>query len=297
MMPAFVPADCVHPPWECVSVLAATLDKDLKNSYHASPIDFSSGKSAAVGVINSADWAIFDTDPNQINGPGSAFYDADMRDIEQPYDDAFVEFIAPRSGMGAVPYLPQAWFDAASADMRSLFSKLWFAHWTNDPSNATHCMENNYFHLIGASKTINGLGLTSSSSNTSYVFVQGIADNINSGPGFIAYCQEVSVHELTHQWDVNWCFCDLHDTNNAWCATASNCGTSGLPYTEACLMNMAAATPPAGDPAQLIDGINRLCTTDLLLGSSGCSNLSCPDGSTRNAVPGYGAVRTMPDPW
>ena len=116
MMPSFVPADCVHQPWECVSVLAATLDKDLKNSYHASPLDFSSGKSSAVGVINSADGLIYDTAINQINGTGSAFYDADMWDIEQPFDDAFVEFIAPRSGMGAVPYMPQEWFSVTGND-------------------------------------------------------------------------------------------------------------------------------------------------------------------------------------
>ena len=59
-------------------------------------------------IVNSDDGGITDTSSNQINGPGSAFYDADMRQIEQPYDDAYVEFFGLRSGMGAVPYIDES---------------------------------------------------------------------------------------------------------------------------------------------------------------------------------------------
>ncbi len=81
-----------------------TLNAALGKHYYATSHDssqppqptFTNGHCAGIGVIHSADGQITDTNPNQINGPGSAFYDADMRQIEQPYDDAYVEFLAPR---------------------------------------------------------------------------------------------------------------------------------------------------------------------------------------------------------
>jgi len=32
-----------------------------------------------------------DASTNQINAPGSAFYDADLRDVEEPFRNAYVE--------------------------------------------------------------------------------------------------------------------------------------------------------------------------------------------------------------
>ncbi|MEW6229904.1 MAG: hypothetical protein AB1700_17730, partial [Bacillota bacterium] len=229
---------------------------------------------------------------------GSAFYDADLRDVEEPFTDAYVEVVARWEGSGAVPYLPEAVFDAGGAALRVRFSKLWFSHWTEDPGEALHCVENNYLHLIGASSCSQATGYTESSGNTSHVFVEKIATLSDPGGPFHAYCQEVTDHEIVHQWDVNPCACDYHDARDAWCVASSNCSTGGLDYDVGCLMNMECATPPNGNPDQLLDGVNRLCTRDILFGQSdpGCSGVSCPDGSTRSASAGEGALRTMPDP-
>ncbi|MEW5765603.1 MAG: hypothetical protein ACOYZ8_19570, partial [Chloroflexota bacterium] len=83
-----------------------------------------------------ADGLPCDASTNQINGPGSCFYDADMRDVEEPFTDAYVEVVARWEGSGAVPYLPEAVFDAGGAALRVRFSKLWFSHWTEDPGEA-----------------------------------------------------------------------------------------------------------------------------------------------------------------
>ncbi len=55
--------------------------------------NFSTGRSAGVGVIANSSGIPYDTSPNQINGTRSAFYDADMRAIQRTFNDGYVEFL------------------------------------------------------------------------------------------------------------------------------------------------------------------------------------------------------------
>ena len=54
-----------------------------------------------------------------------------MRAIEQTFKDAYVEFYGLRDGMGAVPYLPQSWFDCygnrgcPTIQKNAIFCKKW----------------------------------------------------------------------------------------------------------------------------------------------------------------------------
>jgi hypothetical protein len=283
------PPDCGQLSCQCVSVLAATLDKDLKNSYHASPLDFSSGKSAAVGVIHSADGQIYDTASNQINGPGSAFYDADMRDIKQPFDDAFVEFIAPRSGMGAVPYIDPAtgFYDntLSQRTTRSLFSNLWYGNSSQET--------NNYIHLLGVRGSDYGgvsgqiAGDTSQENKYSLVYTRTWETEFSSGSDAMKAIQTATDHELGHQFYVNACSladdcttqsaANHHDYRPWWSYSTTGCpGTNPNP----CLMD------PNGGNAT--DTINRFCVDDLLLGDP---KAPCV-GSTKDET----TIRTVEDP-
>jgi hypothetical protein len=119
-----------------------------------------------------------------------------MRDIEQPFDDAYVEFIAPRAGMGAVPYLYFA--SQPSPAVLDAFQRLWFANWS-------HC---NYLHLIGAanyygaqthyagdSPYLNGL-----QDGCSFVWVQEIESVQPTNA--VGWNQYTTVHELTHNFSI-----------------------------------------------------------------------------------------------
>lgn len=224
-----------------------TLDSPLARTYWAStndganpptptfqpdPLD-GSLHSAGFGVIHSADNLIYDTASNQINGTGSAFYDADMRNVEQSFDDAYIEFLARLSGSGALPYLPDS--DATRWD----FAWVWFAN-----QNAAA-----YIHLIGSSSNTAAWGTTVRYINTpivrayrtSYVFEGGIEQDVKAGSG---YCiegtvasgvnQAVTNHEKGHQFHVNPTGTHGHCTSQAW------------PATGICLMN--ASQCPSVDP-------------------------------------------------
>jgi len=258
------PPDCGQLPCQCVSVLAATLDKDLKNSYHASPLDFSSGKSSAVGVIHSADGLIYDTAINQINGTGSAFYDADTRDIKQPFDDAYVEFIFPRDGMGAVPFISNSATNfyvasegAGSTEpgytMRRNFQYLWFKN--KDKTN--------YLHALGvrgpdASGSTGVGGFTWPWSLYHFIHVETLSQ-LQSDPEFLQHLEQAAYdHESGHEFYVNTCS-GGHDTRDAWCSTDSgNCNG------ELCLMDANGGYP--------LNTVNRFCVDDLEPGDPACGN-------------------------
>ena len=187
-----VQADLTTPYVTQYSYTASAID----SSTHYPNFDPTQGNCAGVGVIYSADGLITDTDPNQLNGAGSAFYDADMRDIEQPFDDAYVEFVGLRSGMGAVPYL--YFTNPPAPAVLDAFQRLWFA-------NANYL---NYLHLIGAA---NYYGTqTQYAGDTPYV------DNLQDGCSFIwvqeiatvkptstePWVQYTTVHELTHNFSI-----------------------------------------------------------------------------------------------
>jgi len=209
----------------------------LQMPYVASPPDvdyfpnFTNGQSAGVGVIESVDGQIYDTAWNQINGPGSAFYDADMRDIEESYTDAFIEIIAPPEGTGAVPYLaPEVLhmyeyngdcnnLDELENDATRVmrFGLQWFANkfpWDN------------YFQVLGVScppvvsqcSAYEFTGDTITTGHTSLVSRCVIEAN-NPPSDEEAVTQDVTNHELAHQFFVNECEPEDsgHNSNAAWC--------------------------------------------------------------------------------
>jgi len=213
-------------------------------SYTASPSngathfpDYSQGSSAAVGVVNSADGQIYDTASNQINGPGSAFYDADLRDVKQPFTDGYVEVLAPREGMGAVPYVPY------SIDTAYRFAWLWFSN-----QNQTA-----YIHLLGGYDNPVNYGETLRFDNsqtparpvrTTYVFEGKIEAAALPGSGACFAGNPVSLvnqavidHECAHQFDVNSLSSVGHCISDAWTG-------DGL-----CQMNQAAC--PSVTPRRL----------------------------------------------
>jgi len=266
----------------------------LQGSYTASPVapdscpDFSSGSSAAVGVIESADGTIYDTAWNQMNGTGAAFYDADMRSIEETFTDAYVEFIGMADGMGAVPYLPQYWFDN-SGDGLAYFSQAWFLNFQSSGMGTPPLsQEQNYFHLVGCSKRTDTLGYSNSGYDVSYVMVQGIIDEGYPPDQTALYFRSTTKHELSHQFSVNPDDCYGHDERQAWCAVTIPAGCT----SELCLMNPSRVRT---------NGIDRLCSQDLVLGApTNGGPVHCgppaPFGWDISWNQGEGGIRTMPDP-
>lgn len=266
-------------------------------SYTASPKDathypdFSKGSSAGFGVVNSNDGLVYDTASNQMNGTGTAFYDADMRGIQQPFDDAYVEFYALRSGMGAVPYLPRAWFDAASNDSAKWFHQMWFKNKNPDPVTLQDNLPNNYFHLIGASMNVAGTppayvnGFTFAESNICYIFLDSILGQCSScTPAQLRnHYQETADHEFAHQFNVNSCNGLGHDSNYAWCGSGGPCSNSAYGF-EYCIMRNYVAGVSLD---MRTDGIAKLDCDDIAAPVPACSVPSCAQGIS---------VRTDTDP-
>jgi hypothetical protein len=273
-----------------------TLDTPLHNHYRNSLIDnatkeptFRNYNSAGIGVLSSCDQA-----SNQLNAPDSCFYDADMRGIERPFNDAFMEVVALRDGMSTVPYLPESFFSESTevTDYQHSLSRTWFSHWSVDPGDELRCAPNNYFHLLGASEGFERAGLARVNANTSVVLVQSIIDRPPPpGAPFNHFVQTVSNHEIAHQFDVNPCACDLHDRRDSWCEALGDCGVSGLPHPVHCIMNITDDID-----ANRTDGVDRFCAQDLLHGSPGCSGFQCEPDDIRTFDAGHGAIRTMPEP-
>ena len=287
------------------STTILTLDDPLTNSYLASivvggvptfepDLPDNKGHSGGVGVIHSADNLIYDTSPNQINGTGSAFYDADMRDIEQPYDDAFVEFLGLRGGMTAVPLLPQAWFNAVGIPERARFSQVWFSHYQDGgpapipplPAGSPNVdLSQNYFHLMGVSSKTGAHGMSQADYDYSYIFLDSItvACSPCTAGELQNHIRETTVHEFAHQFRINGCNSQLHDSNNAWCGgPGGSCDnpTYGYHY---CLMHV----PDANSLDMRKDGIMRLDCDDLAADGPDCGAPACANGVS---------VRTDTDP-
>ena len=205
---------------------------------------FTNGHSGGFGVTYStvqdppgSGQTIYDTAPNQLNGTGSAFYDADMRDIEQPFDDAFVEFIAPRSGMGAVPYVH--WASSPGPDFVTLnnLQRVWFKN--KDISN--------YLHLIGAENLYAGQPtyaggtpyLSGLQLGCSFIWVQMIE---TQKPTYTEqWVQYTTVHELTHNFSIQGGPSDgtYHCSNMAYAPP-----NDGLNCVMNAIYNLLVGTPP-----------------------------------------------------
>lgn len=272
-----------------------------KCSYTASPWisdvgrypDFSLGSSAGIGVVYSTTvidgQIVDDIYGNQINGAGSAFYEADMRAIKKTYDDAYVEFVGLRNGMGAVPYLPQDWFNSTDSTQLCYFSQEWFTNFRNDGGTPPYAQSRNYFHLIGASKKAEGTtitnGLTWSPYDWTYIFVDSISDACTfcSEKEIELHIQETTCHEKTHQFDVNYCDSGGHDQNYAWCNGDPTC-TNSVHGFEYCIMHAYDETYSLD---MRKDGIVKLDCDDLNGTGSSCGIPSCSNGIS---------VRTNVDP-
>jgi hypothetical protein len=284
-----------------VTVLLGTMDCQggytLARGYMASVSaagvwDFSTGHSAGVGVIANPSGVPYDTSPNQINAANSAFYDADMRDMEQPYDEAYVEFLGQRSGSGAVPYMPQEWFSpSANVNSLLLFHQLWFAK-KSPKADPRFNNPHNYFHLLGASRrnVIGGAstGYSFEDSDVSFIFLDSIAAGCPtcSPSDLVLYGRETVDHELAHQFRVNGCdgTGNGHDNNNAWCgASGGPCANPTYNFQYCIMHNLVEAY--SND--MRTSGINHLDCDDLAAQGSACGVPQCTDGIS---------VRTDTDP-
>ncbi|MGA9750642.1 MAG: hypothetical protein WBS54_02520 [Acidobacteriota bacterium] len=233
-------------------------------------------------MVNSNDGQIADTSQNQINAEGSAFYDADTREIQQPYDDTFIQFIVQSSGSGAVPYLPPDMLslfdyngdcnnltqDQARALELGQYALAWFAN-----SGA----RDNYFQLLGVacSPVISACSSYEYSGNTlaagHFSIVSRCVFEANDLTHATPLTQDATDHELGHQFKVNQCTDSDsgHDADNAWC------GTCGGTATEKCLMN---------ESRDGTNGIIRFGTVDMV-----GPRAACPSNTDA-------AIRTHTDP-
>jgi hypothetical protein len=267
-----------------------TLNVQPTGYFHATDNDglappkpiFANGHSGGVGVLG-----LCDSDPNQINGINSCFYDGDIRDIEQPYNDAHTEFYGLRSGNNAVPLLATAFFDWAPADTLSRFSAIWFAHFQAGGGSPPQSTPHNYFHAIGANQATTFDGKAWSPNDWAFVMVQNIINHGNDPWQVDLEVETDFFHEFAHLWLVNPDTCDQHDERQAWCGgdVSSDCGT------EKCIMNVS------GDRTNFT---MRFCEQDLLKGAASGGSQHCgdppPDGWDINWNQGDGAIRTRPDP-
>ena len=229
-------------------------------------LDLSGGGSAAVGRLPHDPAAPFSFD--------EYFYGADLSNIQTPYDEAFIEFVAPPSGSTAVPCIPYQWFnlwltDTSHIDPNVLlnliwFSTKWFKHYipgTIFPGYPDVPSPHNYIHLIGATRlppTVQppkdgsgtptygyNFGLSANLYDWSYVFVQGIMESVFPQPTWTPYAwmKFASEHELGHQWELNGCGTNGdHDTWTTWCDPAG-CGRGPGPQLLSSLMKYPLDNP------------------------------------------------------
>ncbi len=246
---------------------------------------FASGTlSAGVGKIDGCSIS-----PSDFFSSNSCSFGADLRGIEQPYNDTEVEFAAPRSGIGAIPYLPTQWFDTYESEDRARFSQIWFQNFTAGAGDPPKAQPHNYFHLIGASRRTGAAGATNDDYDYAFVFTGGIEDQGRPPAETANWVQSTTSHELAHEFGVNPddVTCGGHDTRDAWCAgdPLLDC------HTQKCLMNKSRVRT---------DGVDRLCKGDILDGAASGGSRHCgdppPGGWDVTWSKGDGAVRTEPDP-
>lgn len=212
-----------------------------------------------------------------------------MRGMDLAYNDGFVEFFAPRDGMSVTPYLGPRWILVAVApDWWRDFGKAW----SNGSSPGS-----NYFHLLGTSKdqdddNVTFWGFSDSDEDYIYVFRESCeatgrvesktADQVQS------FTRDTTIHELAHQWDLNCCAADAHDSRDAWCSTEIPC------LGEGCVMH-------SGHHDFNWDDVVRFCTEDLFGTDPECE-FNPPTGcyDLANIPPGWTseetALRTAMDP-
>jgi len=258
-----------------------TLDADLTNDCYVASTstgtsppmpDFANYDGAGIGVI------------------GSSYYEADLGAMWQTYEEAFVEYLAPPDGTGAMPFLPQTWFDWAitpspgpNSVPLSSFSQAWFKH--KNGSGNTNSPQN-YYHVMGVSATSSPLGLSSPDSDASYIFLDTITAACSScSAGELQnHIRETTVHELARQFRVNGCSPpDYLDSNNAWCGNPGGSCVNPTYGYQYCIMHSA----DSNITNMRKSGITHLDCDDLDANGAACGVPACAGGIS---------VRTDTDP-
>ena len=284
-------------------------------------------RSAALGVIYStvqdppgSGKTITDTATNQINGSGSAFYDADMRNAWQPFDDAFTQFIFQSQGSGAVPYLPPGFFDAITLDTGDCtnpvtaqkagydfgpwykFGYIWFSHhqqpnwlwlvgavtpapivYQGSPCPNPGC-PSNYLPEIW--------GYTASQYAESFVFTGAVESYCPEEPYLSHAVQGTTNHELGHEFNVDPSFVGNHCDHCDWKADGAQlCSTSFTTCSTATLMCLMDGQRERWSTTHYFDRNELECGDPVCPnGHAGC----CVTGSC--SLPGNGSIRQLWDP-
>ena len=184
--------------------------------------------------------------------------------------------------MGAVPYLPRSWFDGAGVTERAYLSNIWFDNFDEGSGTPPIAVPRNYFHLIGASNATDFDGIAQSNYDYCFVMVQNIEDAWSNMTSRKNRMNDVTNHELGHQFDVNADDCERHDDRAAWCGgeISSDCDS------QLCQMN---------ESRNPTSSIHRFCTFCLFKGAATEGSLSC-DGYNISWTIGKGAIRREEDP-
>ena len=291
--------------------LSSNLGKDYIASIHpeTGALDFAYGNSAGVGVLSGCD-----STSNQINASNSCYYEADMRAIEKTYNDAYVEIYGLRNGMGAVPYLPPAFFNGFDVGAECTtgavkpgydfspwfkFSWIWFKNhgaenylWLGgvgttaplDFDNCKICSGNNPAPQIW--------GLAWQPTRQSFIFSGAIEAYCGSSTQTANAVQGTTCHENGHQFYVNPLDLQGHDARCQW--TFDNtltCSTSPIPEcavpASACIMN---------PERERWDTKHRFDIWDLFCGwGSSCSGTTPPGCCEGCDTPGDGSIRHFTD--
>lgn len=278
-----------------------TLDQALDRNFRSSSVtdatdrgygympNFSNGYPSGLGVVSGCDLS-----SPRVNGSESCFFDADLRGLELPYNDALVEVFAPRTGVSFVPFLPDDWYTWQLTEQNpppirpiDYFNWLWFAHQSSTASN--------YRQFLGASSSMLGsqYGLTTLSSYHWGVVFRGSIES--ASPGRTAeevdnFTQHTTTHELAHMFTVNACSVQGHhnsvsDPVVAWCQVEALCPQYGSPL-ELCVMNNGDIL---GQHSQRWDGFVEFDAQCLFLGDTACQD---PPGTE----PRPGSIRGVEDP-
>ena len=256
-----------------------TLNANLTKNYYATsnnasspPVPtFSTGHSGGVGVLSG--------DPEVINGSGARFYDVDIGAVPQAYNDAFVEFVAPRSGQGALPFIDGIRTSIGDWGIEEKLSQIWFLNKNRNGSNPDINDPHNYFHLIGAGTDADdSFGFTQSDADSSFLMV-GWLEATYAGYPMPALVQHSVCHELGHQFDINPCTDpQFHDNNKAWCGADASapCSDTTSGY-EPCVMYVSATWLDPVYTVLISNGKIRFCCSNLLgtATTPPCSNAAC----------------------
>jgi len=175
------------------------------------------GASAGIGVISDCD-----PDPRVINGNTSCYYQGDMRLTEPVFGDAFVDIGGALSGTSFVPYYPG---EERESSGRWFFAWQWFDS-KNQPG---------FVHLLGAERILDhedafGVSVLGNSPaypapiRSSYALIRRIEEVIENGDQ--QYCfftyglsdvqQDISAHELVHQFAANEGSTKRHCYSSTW---------------------------------------------------------------------------------